>query len=62
MPIINRSKNEILMYKVIRADNPLTRMAGLNGTDQVNSGKTLHIVPCSGIHTFEICHRCGFFE
>ena len=40
------------MYKVIRADNPLTRIAGLNGTDQVNSGKTLHIVPCSGIHTF----------
>jgi protein-S-isoprenylcysteine O-methyltransferase Ste14/uncharacterized membrane protein (UPF0127 family) len=51
MPIKNLTKNKILPYKVMLAENLFSRLIGLLGKSKLSSKCAIHIVPCKGIHT-----------
>ncbi len=52
MPIMNNSKNKIHPFTIYGARTFLSRLIGLLGTDRPIPYTGLHIVPCTGIHTF----------
>jgi protein-S-isoprenylcysteine O-methyltransferase Ste14/uncharacterized membrane protein (UPF0127 family) len=52
VPIFNETQNLTLGFRVSRAGNPLTRLAGLLGTRRPDRQMALYILPCAGIHTF----------
>ena len=52
MPVFNKTQDLNLTYRVSGARKLLTRLTGLLGTYPADKGKGLHIVPCTGVHTF----------
>ena len=52
MPIADLTRNRTFPFCISQADGFFPRLIGLLGTDDLDSNKGLHIVPCSSIHTF----------
>ena len=52
MKLLNIKNEKILADKLEIANNPFTRMKGLLGRKSFAKGEALHIIPCTGIHSF----------
>ena len=52
MIISNVTQNSIIASDAALADNFISRLKGLLGTDKLDTGKALIIFPCNSIHTF----------
>lgn len=52
MIIRNITQNTIIASDAGLADNFITRLKGLLGTNQLDTGRALIIRPCNSIHTF----------
>lgn len=52
MSLKNIAKGTTYPFSVSKTENIISRLVGLLGTEKPDFKKALHIVPCSGIHTF----------
>jgi protein-S-isoprenylcysteine O-methyltransferase Ste14/uncharacterized membrane protein (UPF0127 family) len=52
MPLKNVQNGKVYPFRVLKADTLLPRLIGLLATEKPYETNALHLVPCSGIHTF----------
>lgn len=54
MKLINKTNNTVISENVMVADTFVTRLKGLMFTKKLPEEDALHIIPCNGIHTFNM--------
>lgn len=54
MVLINKTNNTIISQNVVVADTFFKRLKGLMFTKELPDQSSLHIIPCSEIHTFNM--------
>lgn len=54
MKLINKTNNTIISENVMVADTFFKRLKGLMFTKELPDQSSLHIIPCSEIHTFNM--------
>ncbi|TYP53776.1 DUF192 domain-containing protein [Thermosediminibacter litoriperuensis] len=52
MKAVNRSKNTVLAERLILAATFRERLVGLIGTDRLERGSGLLLIPCRAVHTY----------